>query len=832
MKQTFFARRSLLILMILMFSLSFIWMGTRRALQANRNDVKKWLPDGFPETDAHAWFENHFPDEQFILASWEGCTLGDPRLAKMAENIEKSTAGQTVDQPNRRWFKSVLTGDSLIEKLLTSDAHQLTREEALERLRGTIIGPDNKSTCLIVTLSDAYHGQELAAVVQKVKDVAEESEVPPATLHLGGPPVDNAAIDLEGKRTLIKLAGWSAVIGLGLAWLCFRSLRLTVLIFTCAILSAGVSLAIVFFTGGTVDAILLSMPSLVYVLAMSGAIHIINYYHDAIRDEGLVGAPDRALAHGWKPCTIAAITTGLGLISLCYSSLLPIRNFGLYSTIGVIATLALIFLVLPACLQIWPSRKFATEVSKERRKKREVKQDTVILNFWRKFGSFIIRKNGWVTATGVTLMLFFSAGIWMIHTDIKLMKFFSPGTRILEDYGWLEKQIGPLVPMEVVVRLDRDKFNLSDPEGCTISFAERMRMAKRIEEAIEELPEVGGAISAATFVPDQGNHCYVNQTIGTFKKSGERARSKILEKACNEKTELKQYIQTDKENNEELWRISARVEALGDLDYGKFVSDIEKQVNPVIKAYEDEGVKGLKVTYTGLVPLVYKAQTELLSGLFKSLLMAFGLIAIVMMLVLRSFFAGIISMIPNLFPVVIIFGAMGWSGMLVDVGTMMTASVALGVAVDDTIHYLSWFRHALDIGLNRRESAKFAYEKCATAMTQTTLIAGFGLAVFALSTFTPTQRFGYMMLALLAAALVGDLVLLPALLVGPFGRIFDRKRPTKKNNWLGPKDDLDLETSEETTQTDSATDMSGSIDRELIKPRRRSELPEPINKVS
>jgi len=127
---------------------------------------------------------------------------------------------------------------------------------------------------------------------------------------------------------------------------------------------------------------------------------------------------------------------------------------------------------------------------------------------------------------------------------------------------------------------------------------------------------------------------------------------------------------------------------------------------------------------------------------------------------------------------VIIFGFMGWSGINVDIGSMMTASVAMGVAVDDTIHFLTWFRWGLDEGMSRRDAIMVAYRRVGRAMMQTTAIGGLGLAIFALSTFTPTQRFGYLMLTLLAAALVGDLIFLPALLAGPLGGIF---RPSHKD---------------------------------------------------
>jgi hypothetical protein len=164
------------------------------------------------------------------------------------------------------------------------------------------------------------------------------------------------------------------------------------------------------------------------------------------------------------------------------------------------------------------------------------------------------------------------------------------------------------------------------------------------------------------------------------------------------------------------------------------------------------------------------------------------MIAVVMMVQLRSFAAGLLSMLPNLFPVIVIFGAMGMFGIDVDIGTVMAASVGLGVAVDDTVHFLTWFRHGMDIGLGHRDATMLAYQRCGRAMVQTTLVGGLGLAVFAISTFTPTQRFGYMMLTLLSAAVVGDLIFLPALTSGPIGRFFGA---SKKKAWIDEPDEAD-----------------------------------------
>jgi uncharacterized membrane protein YdfJ with MMPL/SSD domain len=151
--------------------------------------------------------------------------------------------------------------------------------------------------------------------------------------------------------------------------------------------------------------------------------------------------------------------------------------------------------------------------------------------------------------------------------------------------------------------------------------------------------------------------------------------------------------------------------------------------------------------------------------------------------------AGLVSMIPNVFPVLVVFGVMCHLNIEIDIGTMMTASVAMGVAVDDTIHFLSWFRAHLDEGMTRVEAVIQSYRRVGPAMTQTTIVGGLGLFVFALSTFTPTQRFGTLMLVMLVAALAGDLILLPALLAGPAGRFFKPRenRPVKPDH-LGMDD--------------------------------------------
>jgi predicted RND superfamily exporter protein len=185
----------------------------------------------------------------------------------------------------------------------------------------------------------------------------------------------------------------------------------------------------------------------------------------------------------------------------------------------------------------------------------------------------------------------------------------------------------------------------------------------------------------------------------------------------------------------------------------------------------------ISAVYTGVVPIVYKAQRALLDNLIKSSFWSFVTITPLIMLVCRSVRGGAVVMLPNILPVLVVFGGMGWLGISVDIGSMMAASIALGVAVDDTIHYLTWYRAALDQLGDRHRAIIHAYRRCAPPTLQAALISGLGLSVFAFSTFTPTQKMGWMMMTILIAGVVAELVMMPAILAGPMGTVFKPRQP-------------------------------------------------------
>lgn len=753
MRPQFFARNSLVVLVVVAFLLPLMYVGTREALRSNNNDVKAWLPAAYEETSTYQWYRERFESDLFVLASWEGCTLDNPALERLARKLVPPEGGQ--EEPP--FFKRAVTGRQLFDELVEKQG--LSEEEAIARLKGFVIGPDGRQTCLILTVaqeSEPIWDAQCAAgkrprqkffhaVLDRVYAVAEhECGIPRDQLHLGGPPVDNVAIDQEGEKSLMRLAGVSGAVGLAMAWWCLRSWILTAMVFSSALFSAGLALLVVPLCGGSMNAILLTMPSLVYVAAVSAAIHLANYYRDTVRQHGFDGAADRAVRSARLPLALATGTTAIGLASMGITELIPIREFGLYSAVGVVLGFGVVTFYMPAMLHLVPVRGILAVHAAPRR------FYVGLGPRWRAVAEFILRRNGWVTLGCLVLLALGAWGLTRTESSVKLMRLFSPKARIIGDYAWLEQRLGPLVPMEVVIRFDDTR--------CKLDLLERMVLVHDVQQAMRRLPDVGSVLAASTFArtpPRRANLIERRTWIVQINRHRDALRDWLM-----------------KDGEEELWRVSARVAALTNLDYGEFVHAIRGVVEPVLARWQAQGIDGVSATYTGLVPLIYKTQDSMLRGFIYNFIGDLILVAVAMVALTRNASSGLLLGLPSVFPIVVVFGAMGWLGIVIDVGTVMVPAVALGVTVDDAIHFMLWCRHGQQRGMSPRQAILFAYEDCARAIYQSWGVIGLGLSAFALSTFTPTQRFGILMFAMLTVSSLGNLVLLPALLAGPAGALF------------------------------------------------------------
>lgn len=744
--------------MITLFLTPLIAFGAAKSLKVYANDVNQWLPRGFEEAKKYNWFLENFGVDEMVVASWESCKLDNPAV------LEFQSALKDLKENGVSVFDRVVSGPQMMEEI---ESLGCSEKVAFHRIEGLVVGQDGETTC-VMAFPRAQMKNERMKLVSLVRETAAKHlGIDPQELRMGGPTVDGAAIDYESKRSLDEFMGLTVLAVFLLAWFRMKNLGMSLVVLAFSVFCAAISLAILYYTGGRMNLTMVMLPTLTFIMGVSACVHMANYYRKALALGPGHLAADAAINDGGWPVMLSSLTTAVGLMSLGTSQVVPIKLFGLYSALGVLSSLPVVLLVMPATMYLCHGTIIGRN-SKKLLAKREqisgVSRGTSIAVNW------VYRSHWWVVIPTLAALVALSIGITRLKASVKLQNRFAAGTQILQDYNWLENNLGPLVPMEVVLRFGKEN---------KLSLWQQMELVAAVETGIERTTAVNATYSAATFRPP------VSRRSGLM---GQMQKKLVINKWENELYALENAKLMRRKKDENLWRISLRVAALNDIDYGQFLESVTRNVDHQLSHFQQPGMSAV---LTGGIPLVYQAQHQILYDLAKSFCTAFIIITIILIFVLGNIRAGLIAMIPNVFPPLMVFGAMGWLGFAIEIGSVMTASVALGIAVDDTIHFLTWYRRGTEEGKSRYKSIQFAFDHCAKAMIDTSLICGLGVAPFLFSVFMPTVRFSQLMCILLLTALAGDLILLPAILAGPAGVLFRlksrfEKRPqTLKNR--GPK---------------------------------------------
>ena len=201
--------------------------------------------------------------------------------------------------------------------------------------------------------------------------------------------------------------------------------------------------------------------------------------------------------------------------------------------------------------------------------------------------------------------------------------------------------------------------------------------------------------------------------------------------------------------------------------------------------------------------------------------LAFVLILGVFIVMLRSIGAGLIAMIPNIIPISVVFGVVSWMGQRIDIGSMITASIALGIAVDGTLHYLTWIQLAMRKGRTRHEAIVEALVHCGPAMWQTSAAVAVGLLVLVPAELLLISRFGWLMASMIGVALLGDIVLMPQLLGGPLGWLFEPGKPRRELPAVNVESEVVAIDTDVTTTLESGAVPTPHIKPHVPVPRKR-----------
>lgn len=597
---------------------------------------------------------------------------------------------------------------------------QVSEKEIARRQQGLTISRDGQLIGVIALLSEQGI-QDRVAAVAAVREQLDYCQLTGEAVCLAGAPIVVAELDRLGnsengqKFFLITLA-----ICLCLLRVLLREWKPAIAIQLLTVWAIHLTLAIVRLVGGEMNFIMGALSIMVMVFTLAVAIHFIHYYTASLDTRDPLG---KALKLAWKPCCLATITTTIGLVSLTVSDIVPVRQFGQFAAIGSLVALLTGLGITPAVLTVCPPGRF--RIARAGR-------------LFEGLGDFLDNHRMAVVVTTGAVLLVTCCGLFRLTSKIEPLDFLPSNSPVLADVRYLQQKLANTDSIEAMV-------DLGDPE---LTFVEKLTRVRELDDRIRRHPRIEHTMSPASFFPRQ-----------------------MPDDALKAISVLKQ-AQSYQEGNgflsggQRYWRISARIAPGTDVE--------QRQTLDELKAMTADA----PITFTGIAPLIEDAQREILAGFRESFCAAFVIITGVMFFSLRSIKFGIVAMIPNLTPICLVFGTIGWSGLPIDIGTMMTGSIALGIAVDGTFHYLVRYQEQRSRSGDLRDSARTALLQTGPPILQATVIASAGMLALTMSSFGPTARFGSLMAILLVAALVGDLVLLPALLGWrPRGRKLTPRRP-------------------------------------------------------
>ena len=595
----------LLIALAAAFLIALAPRGAFKAIQSNSNNLDAWLPAAHQEiVDLH-WFREQFDGDQFVLVSWDGCTLAEAgKLQRIARTLApEAPAGPPNVAVEKPLFSRVATGPEIIDQL-TAAPYSLPYDIAIKRLEGAIVGPAAKAvrggdqaartTCLAAYLSPWASENEAVRgrAIDQIRTVAAaEAHIDPATIRMVGPGIDAIAIDDASQNSLVRLGSMAVIAGFAIGVWRLRSVALAALVTAVGVVSATTSLAIVFYFGifevlslhrvapllGRADALVLAIPVAAYLLSILAALRMIYYYRDARLNSNTQGAAERAFVDGRPAWGITALLIAAALGVLCLSDLLPARQFGLFAGLGVIASVGVVLSIVPLFLHRFPpSEKVMAHLAGDRGLPTPPR--------W--LNNILERGMAGHMAVLVLTVVALAAAAWgltRLDASPQLPALASGRSTLMRNYAWFDKHVGNAVPMEVVLTVPIERCREpnepaeADGQQYRLTLEERMGLMRDLEQGMVALPQISAVLSAATATP----------AAATLAESGAAVRAALEQHGY---VRVERHEGSDLPTGRELWRVSARVAAStaahADVNYADVVHRVRAAVTPVLLAYE------------------------------------------------------------------------------------------------------------------------------------------------------------------------------------------------------------------------------------------------------
>jgi hypothetical protein len=421
------------------------------------------------------------------------------------------------------------------------------------------------------------------------------------------------------------------------------------------------------------------------------------------------------------------------MLSLATSPIPAIRAFGLVSATGVVLIYFVVVVILPQVITVWDSAPWPRTGAGLRW------MDIVVRHLYRTG----IRYPAWVVALTITGLGFGVPALWHVKAETNLQEFFLPEHPIRQDTDYFEAKMSGTGTLDVIFE-SRERDGLKKPE--------HLAFMRHFQIWVEQLPQVDKTVSPADFVEEM--HWGFNVENPAFRRIPDNLELISQYLFIYDGEDLFDFVDQEFRTSHVSLNINVHP-----------ANEIEALMEKIRTFLHNETPQGLQWEIAGNSRLFADMEDLLITGQVYSLWGALGLIFILMLVLWRSFGDALLCMIPNISPILLIFIVMGLFGLWLDMATAMIASVAVGIAVDDTIHVYHGYRRRLRAGSRPVMALVRTFSQAGRAVVSTTIILSAQFMILITSLFQPTTHFGMLTSIGLWAALVFDLLLLPSILI-------------------------------------------------------------------
>ena len=720
-----------IILPIVLLTLLFAWQIPHLRFETSLYDLT--IQD-LPQTREYEVFKKTFGCEEIVLIVARTPDVFDPGIFS---NIERLAAEFEKIEGVRRVISlpGIKKSMDITGKWTLSDfKKEIAIVTLLER---NIVSRNGKTTVISLILED---NKQKDPVIATIEDIIEREKATQPMYQIGMPVVSKALTQYT-EQDFLRLPPITFLLIAATLFLLFRNFR-GVFIPAGSVLMALIwTFGLMAWTGTPLSLLIMIVPIFLIAVGTAYSMYIFPEYAVAQKTSKAPGEAslDCFLKLGF-PTFLAVITTIIGLGSLLINRIVEIRYFALFSCFGILAMLFIFMTFLPAVMALLP---LSDKRSHSTSSTRESLLDRLL--------SGIIRLNlehqKWTLGLIALISLLGIMGISRIQVETNPLDFFKDSTDISQNFKDIYRDMAGSFPMNVVISSGQDDY-FEDPG--------HLKEIVPIQEFLATLPGVDKTISFCDYLklvnyatnryqddfyalPDEGFE--VRMLINSFKTMlGQDMVDRFMNGGFS-KTNIVLRTHISSSN--------------------AFMNTRKK-----IEAYLDENLPaGFSFQVTGIGVVISHSSELITDGQIKSLFLTLILVFAIMFLLFMSFKVGIIGILPNCFPILVGFGLMGWLGIPLSMATSLIAGVAIGLAVDDTIHYLVGYNHEFKKDLNKRRALRDTVRHLGKPIIFTTVTISLGFSVLLFSSFKPTAVFGLLTVITMVSALVGDLILLPSLMM-------------------------------------------------------------------